>query len=72
MEADFLTVKITTGRGLKLKFDIGEAGFGYPSRQVHVGDLNHFTAPRTVTGVGQSTVTSFPFVLIQYGIVDGK
>lgn len=50
-EADFLTVKIITGRGLLLKFHVGEElSFGHPSKQVHVKiDLNNFVAPKTVT-----------------------
>src|SRR3990167_4506632 len=43
---DFLTIKITTGRGLLLKFHVGEElSFGHPSKQVHIKiDLNHFVA----------------------------
>jgi hypothetical protein len=48
---DFLTVKITSGRGLILKFNVGEKlNLGHPSNQVHVKiDLNNFVAPKTVT-----------------------
>ena len=47
---EFLTIKATFGRGLLLRFHIGdELGIGHPSKQVHVKiDLNHFTAPKTV------------------------
>ena len=47
---DFLTIKVTSGRGLTLKFILPEElSFGHPSRQVHVKiDLNHFVAPKTV------------------------
>ncbi len=47
---DFLTIKTTTGRGLLLKFHVGEElSFGHPSKQVHIKiDLNHFVAPKTV------------------------
>ena len=40
--ADFLTIKTITGRGLLLKFYVGEElSFGHPSKQVHVKiDLN--------------------------------
>jgi len=50
-DSDFLTIKITTGRGLLLKFHVGkELSLGNPSNQVHVKiDLNHFVAPKTVT-----------------------
>ena len=49
--SSFMTVKIVTGRGLLLKFNAGAAlNLGYASNQVHVKvDLNHFTAPKTVT-----------------------
>lgn len=49
-DSDFLAIKITNGRGLILKFHIGEElGIGHPSKQVHVKiDLNHFNAPKTV------------------------
>src|SRR3989338_3526117 len=49
-ESDFLTIKITTGRGLLLKFHVGEQlNFGHPSKQVHIKiDLNHFVATKTV------------------------
>jgi len=47
---DFLTIKITAGRGLLLKFRVGkELSLGHPSNQVHVKiDLNHFPAPANV------------------------
>lgn len=49
-DSNFLTIKIITGRGLLLKFHVGEAlSFDHPSKQVHVKiDLNHFVAPKTV------------------------
>lgn len=48
--SDLLTIKTTTGRGLLLRFHIGEdLGIDHPSKQVHVKiDLNHFVAPKTV------------------------
>ncbi|MEK7623509.1 MAG: nucleotidyl transferase AbiEii/AbiGii toxin family protein [Patescibacteria group bacterium] len=48
--SELLTIKITAGRGLTLRFHIGdELGVNHPSRQVHVKiDLNYFTAPKTV------------------------
>lgn len=47
---DFLTMKIIRGRGILLRFIIGDAlGIGHPSKQVHIKvDLNRFTAPKTV------------------------
>lgn len=49
--SEFLTIKITTGRGLTIKFHVGnELSIGHSSKQVHVKiDLNHFSAPKTVT-----------------------
>ncbi|MFH0952297.1 MAG: nucleotidyl transferase AbiEii/AbiGii toxin family protein [Patescibacteria group bacterium] len=49
-DSNFLTIKVTTGRGILLKFNVGEAlSFGHPSNQVHVKiDLNQFVAPKTV------------------------
>lgn len=46
----FLTIKITAGRGLILKFHVGkELSLGRPSDQVHVKiDLNYFAASKTV------------------------
>jgi len=46
----FLTIKITTGRGLLLRFHLGdELGISHPSKQVHVKiDLNYFIVPKTV------------------------
>lgn len=51
VNASFLTTKITTSRGLLLKFHIGdELRFGHSSKQVRIKiDLNHFIAPKTVT-----------------------
>jgi len=48
--AEFLTIKLVHGRGLRLNLNIGdELGIGHPSKQVHVKiDLNQFTAPKTV------------------------
>jgi len=45
-----LNIKITTSRGLILRFQIGdELGINHPSKQVHVKiDLNHFTPPQNV------------------------
>lgn len=47
---ELLTIKITTGRGLLLRFHIGdELDISHPSKQAHVKiDLNHFTALKTV------------------------
>src|SRR3989338_7815406 len=66
--ADFLTTKITTGRGLLLRFHIGEElSFGHPSKQVHVKiDLNHFIAPKTVTERRPIHHDQLSFVILIY------
>lgn len=69
-ESDFLTIKITTGRGLLLKFHVGEELiFGHPSKQVHVKiDLNHFVAPKTVTERRPINRDQLSFVIITYNM----
>ena len=68
--ADFLTVKITTGRGLILKFHVGEElSSGHPSKQVYVKiDLNHFVAPKTVTERRPINRDQLSFVIITYNM----
>lgn len=68
--ADFLTIKITNGRGLLLKFHIGdELSSGHPSKQVHVKiDLNHFVAPKTVTERRPINRDQLSFVIITYNM----
>ena len=68
--ADFLTIKITTGRGLLLKFHVGEElSSGHPSKQVHVKiDLNHFVAPKTVTERRPINRDQLSFVIITYNM----
>lgn len=53
LEKDMLSVKITNGRGLLLRFVIGEElGIKHHSKQIRVKiDLNHFVAPKTVTEI---------------------
>ena len=67
---DFLTIKITTGRGLLLKFHVGkELNIGHPSEQVHVKiDLNNFTAPKTVTERKPINRFQFSFVITTYNM----
>ena len=66
----FLTIKITTGRGLLLKFHIGEElSIGHPSKQVHVKiDFNHFTAPKTVTERRPINQDQLSFVITTYNM----
>lgn len=68
--ADFLTIKITTGRGLLVKFHVGEElSSGHPSKQVHVKiDLNHFVAPKTVTERRPINRDQLSFVIITYNM----
>ncbi|OIN89945.1 hypothetical protein AUJ40_00905 [Candidatus Berkelbacteria bacterium CG1_02_42_45] len=69
-DSDFLTIKITTGRGLLLKFHVGkELSLGNPSNQVHVKiDLNHFVAPKTVTERRPINRDQLSFVILTYNM----
>lgn len=68
--ADFLAMKVTNGRGLTLKFNVGEnLSFGHSSKQVHVKiDLNHFVAPKTVTERRLINRDQLSFVLVTYNM----
>src|SRR3989339_1739819 len=68
--ADFLTVKIANGRGLLLKFHVGEElSAGHTSKQVHVKiDLNHFMPPKTVTERRPINRDQLSFVIITYNM----
>ncbi|MHB1129976.1 MAG: nucleotidyl transferase AbiEii/AbiGii toxin family protein [Ilumatobacteraceae bacterium] len=68
--AGFLTVKITIGRGVTLKFHVGkELSFGNPSTQVHVKiDLNHFAAPKTVTERRPINRDQLSFIVTTYNM----
>lgn len=65
---DFLTIKITNGRGLLLKFYVGdELSSGYPSKQAYVKiDLNHFVAPKTVIERRLINHGQLSFVILTY------
>jgi hypothetical protein len=67
---DFLTIKKTIGRGLLLKFYVGEElSFGHPSKQVHVKiDLNYFIAPKTVTERRPINRDQLSFVVLVYNM----
>ena len=67
---DFLTIKTTTGRGLLLKFHVGEElSFGHPSKQVHIKiDLNHFVAPKTVHERRPINQDQLSFVIVTYNM----
>lgn len=68
--ADFFTVKITTGRGLLLKFHVGkELNLGHPSNQVHVKiDLNYFVAHKTVVERRPINRDQLSFVISVYNM----
>lgn len=68
--ADFLTVKRNLGRGLLLKFHVGEElSSGHPSKQVHVKiDLNHFVAPKTVHERRPTNQDQLSFVIVTYNM----
>ena len=70
IDSNFLTVKIIIGRGLLLKFNVGEElSFGHPSKQVHVKiDLNHFVAPKIVTERRIINRSQFSFVIVVYNM----
>lgn len=66
----FLTVKITSGRGLILKFHVGQAlNLGHSSDQVHVKiDLNHFVVPKAVTERQPINHNQLSFVILTYNM----
>ena len=68
--ADFLTAKITIGRGLLLKFHLDEElAAGHPSKQVHVKiDLNHFVASKAVTERRPINRDQLSFVIVTYNM----
>ena len=68
--ADFMTAKITTGRGFLLKFHVGEElSLGHPSKQVHVKiDFNHFVARKTVTERRPINRDPLSFVIVTYNM----
>ncbi len=68
-DADFLDIKITSTRGLTLKFHVESLHFGHASAQVHVKiDLNHFSAPKTVTERRPITQGQLSFVILTYNM----
>jgi len=70
VETNFLTIKITTGRGLLLKFHVGEElSFGHPSKQIHIKiDLNYFVAPKTVQERRPINQDQLSFVIVTYNM----
>lgn len=68
--SDFLSIKVTTGRGLLLKCIVGDdLSSGHSSKQVHVKiDLNHFVAPKTVTERRPINRDQMSFVILSYNM----
>lgn len=68
--SELLTVKITKNRGITLQFQIGdELKINHPSKQVHVKiDLNHFSAPKTVTERRPLNRDQLSFVINTYNM----
>lgn len=68
--ADFLAIKTIKGRGLLLKFTVGEElSFGHSSKQIHIKiDLNHFVAPKIVTERRPINRDQLSFVIITYNM----
>lgn len=69
-EANFLTIKTTIGRGLLLKFHVGEElSISHTSKQVHVKiDLNHFTVSKIVTERWPINHDQLSFVITTYNM----
>lgn len=70
LDSALLTIKITTDRGLRLCFNIGDlAGINLHSKQVIVKiDLNHFAAPKTVTERVPINHSQLSFVIKTYNM----
>lgn len=68
VDPDFLTIGITNGRGLVLKFHVGnDLNLGYHSNQIHLKiDLNHFIAPKTATERRPINHGQLSFVILTY------
>lgn len=68
--SDLLTVKINHGRGLVLRFLVGEKlGLGHASDQVHIKiDLNNFVAPKVVTERHPINRNQLSFVIVSYNM----
>ena len=68
--SNFLTIKITAGRGLLLKFHVGkELSLNNPSNQVHVKiDLNYFTTSKIIIEHRPINRDQFSFVILTYNM----
>jgi len=70
LNSELLTIKITTDRGLRLCFNIGDlVGINIHSKQIIVKiDLNHFTAVKTTTERIPITRNQLSFVIKIYNM----
>ena len=70
LDGDSLVIKITSGRGLTLRFNIGDdLGMEHPSKQVHVKiDLNRFIAAKAVTERIPINHDQLSFVITTYNM----
>ena len=70
VDPDLFSIKTATGRGLLLKFNVGEElSFGHPSKQVHIKiDLNHFVVPKTVHERRPINQDQLSFVIVTYNM----
>src|SRR3989338_6869685 len=68
--SELFTIKITTDRGLRLCFNIGDlVGMNIHSKQIIVKiDLNHFAAPKTVTERIPVNRSQLSFVIKTYNM----
>lgn len=68
VDSAFLNIKMTAGRGLLLKFHVGEElSFGHTSNQVRVKiDLNQFIAPKTTHEHRPMNRDQLSFVILTY------
>ncbi len=68
--SNFLTIKITAGRGLLLKFHVGkELSLNNPSNQVHVKiDLNYFSTSKIIIEHRPINRDQFSFVILTYNM----
>lgn len=68
--SDLLTMKVNHGRGLVLRFLVGEKlGLGHASDQVHIKiDLNTFVVPKVVTERHPINRNQLSFVIVSYNM----
>ena len=69
-DSNFLKIKVINGRGLLLKFYVGEElGLGATSNQVHIKiDLNYFVVPKITTERRPINRDQVSFVILTYNM----